>query len=114
MDSEPRSIGPYRIVNKLGRGGMGVVYCGEDPASGQLVAIKTVRLPNQRLLQSLRREIQALARIRHPGIVRILAEGMEQGLPWYAMEFLEGMTLRHVCLERFRHLRGTPRPQALA
>jgi predicted ATPase len=102
MDLEPRTIGPYRVVSRLGQGGMGVVYRGEDPRHGEAVAIKTVRVPHHGMLASIRREIHALARLRHPGIVRILAEGVEQGLPWYAMELLEGVTLRRLCL-------GTPR-----
>jgi predicted ATPase len=101
MEPRPRNLGPYRIVGRLGQGGMGVVYRGEDPRSGQPVAVKTVRLPAQGLLASIRREIQALARIRHPGIVRILAEGVQDGLPWYAMELLDGMTLRGLCAELF-------------
>ncbi|HEX8705404.1 MAG TPA: AAA family ATPase, partial [Myxococcaceae bacterium] len=78
----------------LGRGGMGVVYLGEDAETGQAVALKTVLGVAEPLLASLRREIHALSRLRHPGVVRILAEGTCGGLPWYAMEFLQGGTLR--------------------
>ena len=44
-------------------------------------------------LESIRREIQALTRLRHPGVVRILDEGVDAGVPWYAMELLDGQTL---------------------
>ena len=91
MDAEQR-IGPYRLLEPLGRGGMGVVYRAAHD-DGRLVALKTVRLAAENQLAGLRREIHALARLRHPGIVRILDEGVSQGLPWYAMELLEGMTL---------------------
>jgi eukaryotic-like serine/threonine-protein kinase len=90
----PQTLGPYEILEPLGVGGMGVVYRARHSQSGELAAVKTVRLPQEGLLSGIRREIHALARIRHPGIVRIVAEGMEEGLPWYAMELLEGTTLR--------------------
>jgi serine/threonine protein kinase/predicted ATPase len=89
----PTAIGPYRILEALGHGGMGVVYRGRHHRTGEVVAVKTVRAPNESLLRSLRREIHALARIRHPGIVQIVDEGTQDGLPWYAMELLEGRPL---------------------
>jgi serine/threonine protein kinase len=91
----PVQIGPYRIAERLGQGGMGTVYRGIHVESDQSVAIKAVRLPSAVMLHSIRREIRALAQIRHPGIVRILDEGIDEGLPWYAMELLQGTTLRH-------------------
>ncbi|MBN2383339.1 tetratricopeptide repeat protein [bacterium] len=88
-------FGPYRVLGPLGRGGMGIVYKGVDSRSGQPVALKTIRLSNMKLLDSIRREIRALARLDHPGIVRIIDHGDRDGFPWYAMELLEGQTLRH-------------------
>jgi serine/threonine protein kinase len=73
---------------------MGVVYRGEHKETGEAVAIKTVRAPSADLLSSIRREIQALSRVRHPSIVRILGEGVSDGLPWYVMPLLQGRTLR--------------------
>jgi serine/threonine protein kinase/predicted ATPase len=90
----PRGVGPYRILGTLGEGGMGVVLRGQHMETGEIVAVKTLRLPHESLLSNFRREILALARLRHPGIVRILGEGTQDGLPWYAMEILEGVTLR--------------------
>jgi serine/threonine protein kinase/predicted ATPase len=90
------TIGPYRILEPLGRGGMGVVYRAEHRRSGQRVALKTVRAVDEGTLSGLRREIHALARLSHPQVVRILEEGVEDGLPWYAMELLEGTTLRRL------------------
>jgi eukaryotic-like serine/threonine-protein kinase len=89
-------LGEYRLLSRLGHGGMGVVYRAVHEPSGRAVALKTVRLPKHQLLPRIRREIHALARIRHSGIVRILEHGVFEGLPWYAMELLEGSTLRRL------------------
>lgn len=86
-------FGPFRVVGTLGRGGMGVVYEGEHADGGGRVAIKAVRAPQPWMLGSIRREIQALATLDHPGIVRIVAEGVMEGMPWYAMPLLPGITL---------------------
>jgi protein kinase-like protein len=94
MSQLPRTIGPYRIVELLGRGGMGVVYRAEHVQTGERAAVKTVRVPRAGLLESLRREIHALRRIQHRGIVRIVDAGLQEGLPWYAMELLEGPGLQ--------------------
>jgi serine/threonine protein kinase/predicted ATPase len=90
-----RLLGPYRLLELLGHGGMGVVYRGEHVETGARAAIKTIRALDQASLSGLRREIHALARLRHPGVVPILAEGVDAGgRPWYAMELIEGVTLR--------------------
>ncbi len=99
MTGLPASIGPYKIDSLLGRGGMGYVYRGHHPETGRVVAVKTVRVPHPRQAEGIRREIRALARIDHPGVVKILDEGIQDGLPWYAMEYLEGVSLRQFCSE---------------
>lgn len=88
-----RRMGPYRLLGTLGEGGMGVVYRAVPEEGGEEVALKTVRLTS-RDMTGFRQEIRALSRIRHPRIVRVLAEGTEAGRPWYAMELLRGQTLR--------------------
>lgn len=87
-------IGPYAIQDRLGQGGMGVVYRAMHQQSGQVVALKTVTMAQNSMIESLRREIFVLTQISHPGIVRVLEAGVQEGLPWYAMELLTGQTLR--------------------
>ncbi len=101
IDPGPERIGPYRILGLLGEGGMGVVYRATHIESGELVALKTVHTSNERMLASIRREIHALSRLQHPGVVRIVGEGVHDALPWYAMELLEGLTLLRFARSRW-------------
>jgi tetratricopeptide (TPR) repeat protein len=87
-------FGPWRVAGRLGSGAMGTIYRAEHVQSGQSAALKTLPSPRAEHLPRIRREIHALTRIRHPGIVRILDSGLREGLPWYAMELVEGQTLR--------------------
>jgi serine/threonine protein kinase/tetratricopeptide (TPR) repeat protein len=97
MDTNPSSIGPYDLIETLGLGGMGAVYRGRHRVSGHEAAVKTVRVVGPGQLAGLRREILALSRLGHPGVVRILDHGTQpDGTPWYAMELLEGATLAHL------------------
>jgi serine/threonine protein kinase/tetratricopeptide (TPR) repeat protein len=89
----PARIGPYDLVGQLGEGGVGVVFRARHHETGALVALKTVRVRATAHLSSVRREILALHRLHHPGIVRILEGGVFEGRPWYAMELLHGCTL---------------------
>jgi serine/threonine protein kinase len=89
----PATLGPYRIEGTLGRGGMGVVYRATHTVTGEPAAVKTVVGARVTELRGLRREVHALMRLRHSGIVRILDQGVASGLPWYAMELLVGDTL---------------------
>jgi len=89
----PSQIGDYRIVDVLGRGGMGVVYRATD-ARGDELAVKTVHVATESTLASIRREIQTLGELRHPGVVAIRDHGVAGGVPWYAMDLLRGRTLR--------------------
>src|SRR5262245_29351764 len=89
----PARIGDYHIVDVLGRGGMGVVYRATHP-SGNDLAVKTVRVATESTLASIRREVQTLRELRHPGVVAIRDHGVADGMPWYAMDLLRGRTLR--------------------
>ena len=93
-EGEAERIGPYRIRSVLAEGTMGVVYRAEDAVTGQPVALKTIAGVDQAGLAGLRREIHALSTVRHEGVVRVIAQGTENGVPWLAMELHEGQTLR--------------------
>ena len=99
--SAPDTIGPYRISGVLGQGAMGIVYAGVHATTGATAAIKTVYEHEASRFLQIRREIRALARLDHPGVVRIIDHGVTDGLPWYAMERLEGTTLKDV-FDQFR------------
>jgi serine/threonine protein kinase/tetratricopeptide (TPR) repeat protein len=100
----PSSIGAFRLLDVIGSGGMGVVYRAVDGRSGSPAAVKTVRNPNPKLMGAIRSEIAALRSIQHPGVVRVLDHGLHEGLPWYAMELLEGRSLKDFNRELWRDL----------
>jgi serine/threonine protein kinase/formylglycine-generating enzyme required for sulfatase activity len=102
VDSLPERLGEFRIVERLGRGGMGIVYRAVQTSLSREVALKKVRpehlfFPGAR--ERFRREVEAVARLRHPGIAPVYAVGEESGVPYFAMELVEGLTLAEVAQE---------------
>jgi formylglycine-generating enzyme required for sulfatase activity len=110
----PRQIGPYQIVEELGRGGMGVVYRAFDPAIGRPLAIKLLNMPHlaadamAEMRQRFAREAAAAGRLSHPGIVTLYQFGQDGDSQYLAMELVPGGSLEGL----IREGRGWPAREA--
>jgi len=110
-DPLPGTIGPYRVLREIGRGGMGVVYLAER-ADGQFrkeVAVKLITFGRHdpAMERRFRRERQILAQLEHPGIARLLDGGATaEGQPYFVMEYVEGLPLLQFCESQRLDLRA--------
>jgi serine/threonine-protein kinase len=91
--------GRYRVLGRLGVGGMATVYLAEDSSLGRKVALKVMAeryAEDGEFVERFRREAQAAARLNHPNIIAVYDRGEAEGRPYIAMEYLQGRTLKQV------------------
>src|SRR5688572_28906663 len=102
VDEAPEQIGRFELLERVGAGGMGVVYRAHDPKLGRDVALKVVRADVHHADSGrLRREARALAALSHPHVVQVFEVGEDDGRLYITMEYVPGRTLR-------QWLRATP------
>ena len=110
-----RQLGDFRILREVGKGGMGIVYEAEQVSLGRHVALKV--LPKTMLLDAqakrrFEREAKAAARLHHTNIVPVFGVGEQDGLPYYVMQFIQGLGLDEV-LDELKNLQsGSAGPAA--
>jgi serine/threonine protein kinase/Tfp pilus assembly protein PilF len=107
QDGPPGTIGDFRIIREIGRGGMGIVYEAEQISLERRVALKVLPFAavlDPKQIQRFQLEAQAAARLSHAHIVPIFAVGCDRGLHFYAMRYVEGRVLSEV----IRELRDLP------
>ena len=95
----PERLGDFRLIERIGSGGMGVVYLAEQESLGRRVALKLVHpehlfFPGAR--ERFQREVEAVARLEHPGITPVYVVGEASGVPYFAMEHVAGASLDQV------------------
>ncbi len=107
----PSLLGDFRLLREVGRGGMGIVYEAEQVSLGRRVALKmlpTAAAVNPLGLHRFQNEARAAASLHHTNIVPVYAVGSEGGIPFYAMQFINGQTLAAILVQlRRRHSTGS-------
>ena len=96
----PQRIGRYEVLDRLGEGGMGLLYLARDPVLDRTVAIKVLTVFNDEIKQRFAGEARSAARLTHPNIITIYDVGEEQTQPFIAMEYIDGETLSEVIRRR--------------
>src|ERR1700741_5265203 len=101
--SQVKTLGKYEVLSELGRGAMGIVYKARDPLIGRLVAVKTITgglVEKPELLERFYQEARSAGSLQHPNIVTIYELGQAEGVPFIAMEYLEGDSLDRIVESR--------------
>ncbi|MGO9471225.1 MAG: protein kinase domain-containing protein, partial [Isosphaeraceae bacterium] len=103
-----QQLGDYRILREVGKGGMGIVYEAEQVSLGRHVALKVLpksMLLDDRAKRRFEREAKAAARLHHTNIVPVFGVGEQDGLPYYVMQFIQGLGLDAV-LDELKNLQS--------
>lgn len=106
----PKSIAHYDLIESIGMGGMGQVYRARCQKTDRLVALKVIRPDHVRVpaaRERFEREIESLSRLEHPNVVTVYDHGEAGGIPYYAMEWIDGVGLDRV-IARFHALGAVP------
>lgn len=112
-DSPPpplKRLGDFRIIREIGRGGMGVVYEAEQESLGRRVAVKvlpSIHLSSPSAVRRFRREAKAAARLHHTNIIPIFGVGEQDGVHYYVMQYIRGLSLDEVLEELSRRYLGS-------
>ena len=104
-------LGPFRLLRQLDQGGMGTVFLAEQEPLGRVVALKVIRADlrsSEAAVARFDREVQTLAKLRHPNVVTVHGAGHEQGIRFLAMEYIEGKDFDRVLDEA--RAEGRPLP----
>jgi WD40 repeat protein/serine/threonine protein kinase len=107
---ELATLGDFRIVREIGRGGMGIVYVAEQLSVGRRVALKVLpfaAVTDSRQLQRFKNEVHAAGQLHHTNIVPIFTVGSDRGVHYYAMQYIEGQTLAEVIRELREEKQGS-------
>ncbi len=102
-DAINEQFGPYQVIRRIGQGTMGNIYLATDTRNGQRVAIKTPTVESsdaENLLRRFRREARAAEDIRHAHVCRLFDVNTDSPPWYYAMEWIDGVTLRQWQLDR--------------
>lgn len=108
LDENEQRLGDFVLIREIGRGGMGIVYEARQSSLGRRVALKVLpfaSILDSRQIARFRNEAQAAAQLHHPSIVPVYAVGVERGVHYYAMQFIDGQPLDRAIAE----LRGKSR-----
>jgi eukaryotic-like serine/threonine-protein kinase len=101
----PSTIGPYRIERKIGSGGMGTVYLATHDETGQVAAVKVLPASMSReegFVARFQREVDALRKLHNPNVVELYDDGLDHETYYYAMEYVDGVTLNEEIREKGR------------
>jgi WD40 repeat protein/serine/threonine protein kinase len=106
LGNDEKTLGEFRLIREIGRGGMGIVYEAEQLSLGRRVALKVLpfaALLDEKALHRFRNEVRAAATLNHPNIVAVHSVGEQRGVHFYAMELVKGRSLAEIIAQLRMH-----------